>query len=73
MLPLQSLSLMESMTEYVVRRASEVKDYKRVSAAADVGFDWLNKLARGAIDNPGSARIERLYHFYKRLEKRKAA
>lgn len=61
------------MTEYVVRRAAAVKDYKRVAADADVGFDWLNKLARGAIENPGSERIERLFHYYKRLEKRKAA
>lgn len=59
---------MESMTQYVVRRACEVKGYKRVAEKNDVGFDWLNKLAQGAIENPGSRRIERLYHYYKRLE-----
>lgn len=65
---------MESMKQYVVRRAREVKDYKRVSAEAKVGYDWLNKIAQDAIENPGVSQIERLYHYYKRLEpKRKAA
>lgn len=59
---------MESMKEYVVRRARQVKDYKRVAAEADVGYDWLNKIARDAIPNPGVRQIERLYHYYKRLE-----
>jgi hypothetical protein len=65
---------MESMKEYVVRRAREVKDYKRVSSEAQVGYDWLNKIAQDAIPNPGVEQIERLYHYYKRLEpKRRTA
>ena len=49
-----------------------MKNYRRVAAEAKVGFDWLNKLAQGAIPNPGSQRIERLFAYYKRLEKRAA-
>lgn len=62
---------MESMKEYVVRRAREVKDYKRVAAEAKVGYDWLNKIAQDAIPNPGVDQIERLYHFYKLEETKK--
>lgn len=60
--------LMEPMRDYVVRRAREVKDYKRVSKEADVPYDWLNKIAQDAIENPGVKNLERLYHYYKRQE-----
>lgn len=60
------------MTAYVVRRAREVKDYKRVAKETEVGFDWLNKLSQGAIPNPGAERIERLHGYYKRLEVRRS-
>lgn len=59
---------MESMRQYVVRRAREVKDYKRVASEAKVGYDWLNKIARDAIPNPGVEQVEKLYHYYKGLE-----
>ena len=60
------------MRDYVVRRAREVKDYKRVAAKANVGYDWLNKIAQDAIANPGSEQIERLYKYYKRRGRRDA-
>lgn len=60
---------MEPMKSYVVRRARQVKDYKRVSAEAKVPYDWLNKIAQDAIGNPGVKNLERLYHYYKRLER----
>lgn len=59
---------MESMRQYVVRRAREVKDYKRVALEAGVGYDWLNKIARDAIPNPGVEQVEKLFHYYKARE-----
>jgi hypothetical protein len=59
------------MTQYVVRRACEVKNYKAVARESGIGEDaweWLKKLANGEIANPGAMRIEKLYHFYKLQE-----
>lgn len=64
------------MRDYVVRRAGEVKDYRRVVEEAGIGadaYEWLCKLARDEIPNPGSRRIETLYAYYKRLEALKVA
>jgi hypothetical protein len=62
---------MESMAQYVIRRASEEKGYKRVveDLRWEAGVvEWLRKLAHGKITNPGSARIEPLYRYYKQRE-----
>lgn len=66
------------MRQYVVRRAFEHKQYRGV--VEDMGWDdgvveWLKKLSRDEIDNPGADRIEKLYRHYKLLEtkKRRAA
>ena len=56
---------METMRDYVVRRAAEHRKYKQVAEELDVGYDWLRKLARNIIPNPGSLRIEKLWRFYK--------
>lgn len=62
---------METMTQYVIRRARQEKRYRRV--VEDMGWDdgvteWMRKLAIGKIANPGSDRIEALYRHYKLLE-----
>lgn len=62
------------MTQYVVRRAREHKQYRRVVRETGLGedvYEWLCKLAQGAIPNPGSNRIEILYPYYKALDQRK--
>lgn len=62
---------METMREYVVRRAFEEKAYKRIAKDAGIGeeaWEWLKILARGKIPNPGSDRIEKLFRHYKLLE-----
>ena len=62
---------METMRQYVVRRAFEVKAYRRVARDSGIGeeaFEWLKILARGKIPNPGSDRIEKLFRHYKLLE-----
>ena len=64
---------METMRDYVVRRAAEEKRYREVSDETEVGYEWLCKLARDEIPNPGADRIERLFYYYKRLEKRRRA
>lgn len=64
------------MRNYVVRRAFEVKSYKRVARESGIGedaYEWLCKLARDEIPNPGAERIEMLFHYYKRLECLKVA
>lgn len=62
---------MESMRDYVVRRAREVKDYKRVAAEVPVPYDWLNKISQNAIANPGVKNLELLFHYYKGREVRR--
>lgn len=62
---------METMREYVVRRAFEHKRYLEVSSSQKVGYEWLKKLAQGRIPNPGSDKIEKLYRHYKLLEVKK--
>lgn len=62
---------MESMRDYAVRRAFEEKAYRRHARESGIGeaaYEWLCKFARGEIRNSGVARVERLYHYYKRLE-----
>jgi hypothetical protein len=58
----------ETMRQYVVRRAGEVKQYQRVADETGVGLSWLQKLARGAIPNPNYNDLETLFLYYKRLE-----
>lgn len=62
---------METMAQYVIRRAREEKRYRRV--VKDMGWEpgtveWMRKLALDQIKNPGSDRIEALYRHYKLLE-----
>ena len=56
------------MADYVIRRAGEVKKFKAVARDSGIGeeaWEWLKRLARGDIGNPGSRRIEKLYRYYK--------
>lgn len=63
---------MESMREYVVRRAREVGRYKETAELIGVGEFWLQKLAtKRSIPNPGSEAIEKCYRFYKLLESKR--
>jgi hypothetical protein len=62
------MSVMETMREYVVRRAFEHKRYRQVADENEVGYEWLCKLARNAIRAPGSDRIEKLHRYYRSLE-----
>ena len=69
---------METMREYAVRRAFEVKNYRKVLRDTGIGeeaYEWMAKFAQGRIPNPGSDRVEILYRYYKLLEtkKRRAA
>lgn len=70
---------METMRQYVVRRASAEKRYRLHADASGIGesrWEWLKKLANGEIGNPGSDSVETLYRYYKLLEtkqRRKAA
>lgn len=66
---------METMRQYVVRRAFQEKNYRQVSDENKVGFEWLRKLANDQIANPGADKIEKLYRYYKLLEtkRRRAA
>jgi hypothetical protein len=66
------MSATETRTQYVIRRAREVKRYRKVAAASQVGYEWLCKLARGEIKNPGSEAIERLEVYYRELERQAA-
>lgn len=59
------------MKTYAVRRAREVKSYRRVAVESGIGedaYEWLCKFARGEIPNSGVDRVEKLYHYYKLLE-----
>lgn len=57
------------MRDYVVRRAREVKQYKRMAKLIGVGEFWLQKLSTAkSIPNPGAEDIEKCYYFYKGLE-----
>jgi hypothetical protein len=65
---------METMREYAVRRAGEVKSYRQTAIDAGLGegaYEWLCKFARDEIPNPGSDRVEKLYKYYKLLEMKK--
>ncbi len=60
----------ESKKEYVIRRARQVKRYRKVAEqtiGADA-YEWLVKLAGGLIKNPGIDRIEVLHPYYLALE-----
>lgn len=39
---------------------------REIAAGAGLGFDWLNKLAQGHIEDPGIKRIQRLHDFLSR-------
>lgn len=59
------------MKSYAQRRALEVKKYRRVATESGIGtdaYEWLCKFARGEISNSGVDRVEKLYHYFKRLE-----
>lgn len=56
---------METMKEYVIRRAFEHKAYRNVAAETMVGYEWLCKLARKEIGKPNVDAIERLWRYYK--------
>jgi hypothetical protein len=62
---------MESMRDYAVRRALEVKQYRKCARESGIGeeaFEWLSKFARNEIPNSGVSRVEKLYRYYKMLE-----
>jgi len=62
---------METMRQYVMRRASKVKRYRKHAKESGIGehaWEWLKKFANGEIGNPGSDRIETLFRHYKTLE-----
>ncbi len=59
---------MESMRNYVVRRAREEKNYRRHADAMGLDENWLSKIAQDAIPDPGVVKIEKAYHYYKGLE-----
>ncbi len=56
------------MREYVVRRAFEVKNYRRVAEQNNVGYWWLRSLALDRIGQPGVDNVEKLHRFYRSLE-----
>jgi hypothetical protein len=59
---------MESMREYVIRRVREVKNYRETAEKADLGEEWLRKIAQDAIANPGLERMEKAYRYFRSLE-----
>lgn len=60
---------METMRDYVVRRAREVKQYRLMAKRIGVGEFWLQKLStKRSIPNPGASDIEKCFHFYKSME-----
>jgi len=62
------------MKDYVLRRAGQIKNYRRVCVESGIGedaYEWLRKFVRDQIDNPGIERIEALYHYYKLAETRR--
>lgn len=59
---------METMREYVTRRAAEVKNYREVAKRAGVGEEWLKKIARDVIPNPGIDGLEKLHTYFRSLE-----
>lgn len=64
----------ETRTQYVIRRAREVKRFRESAAAAGVGYEWLCKLAgKKSIKGPGADPIDKCFQYYKRLEAEQAA
>lgn len=61
---------METMKQYVIRRAFEHKQYKSVAAETAVGEEWLRKLARNLIGKPNVDAVEKLWRYYKLHETR---
>jgi hypothetical protein len=61
---------MESMLDYVIRRADEVKRYKDVIAASGINASerWLRYVARDGQVARSVRKIETLYSYYKTLE-----
>lgn len=67
---------METMKQYVIRRAIEHKQYRIVAEECDVGAEWLRKLAHNLIGKPNVDAVEKLWRYYKLHEtrqKRRAA
>jgi transcriptional regulator with XRE-family HTH domain len=61
----------ETMLQYVIRRAGEVKQYHKVAKESGIGpraAEWLAKIPQGRITNPSYKRIEKLCRYYKLLE-----
>jgi transcriptional regulator with XRE-family HTH domain len=59
---------METMRQYVSRRAWEMKNYREVAKKAGVGEEWLKKIARNEIPNPGIEGLEKAYNYFRSLE-----
>jgi hypothetical protein len=59
----------ETRTQYVIRRAREVKRYRESADAAGVGYEWLCKLVRNGIKSPGAEPIDKAYAYYQGLER----
>jgi transcriptional regulator with XRE-family HTH domain len=58
----------ETMKQYVIRRAGEVKRYQAVASATGVNRHWLAKLAIGKIPRPNYDDIQKLHDYYRGLE-----
>ncbi len=39
---------------------------REISAGAGVGYEWLNKLAQGHIENPGVLRVQSIHDYLTR-------
>jgi hypothetical protein len=62
----------EDMRDYVVRRAGEIRDYKRVAKESGLGMEaywWLRKLPHApAKQNLNYFRLKKLATYFKLLE-----
>lgn len=52
-----------SLLETTIALLREHGRYREVADATGLGYDWLAKLAQGAIADPGVNKIERLHRY----------
>lgn len=59
------------MYDYVMAQLQMSKgSWRKISRETGLGYEWLSKVAQGAIKNPGVKQIEMLDHYFR---SRKAA